>query len=70
MFHIDVYLKMKRRQKYIIWGAAFLALLGISSGTVVYINGAHGLGQAWVILSGLIPTILILMTAKKTPKFK
>ena len=38
MFHIDVYLKMKRRQKFIVWASAFLALLGIGTGTLMYIN--------------------------------
>lgn len=70
MFHIDVYLKMKRRQKFIVWASAFLALLGIGTGTLMYINGSYGLGQAWVILGGLLPILVILMTAKKTPNFK
>lgn len=64
MFHIDVYLKMKRRQKYIVWAALFLACLGISSGAVMYINGAHGLGLTWVILGGLVPILIIITTVK------
>lgn len=64
MFHIDVYLKMKRRQKYIVLAAAFLAFLGIGIGAVMYNNGAHGLGQTWVILGGLVPILLIISTVK------
>lgn len=64
MFHIDVYLKIKRRQKYIVWASALLAILGISSGTLMYTNGAHGLGQTWVILGGLVPILIILATVK------
>ena len=65
MFHIDVYLKAKRRQKYIIWASAFLALLGISSGAFMYINGSYGLGLTSLILGGLLPILSILTAAKK-----
>lgn len=64
MLHIDVYLKMKRRQKFIVWASAFLAFLGISSGTFMYINGSNELGQTWLILGGLIPILLILKAVK------